>query len=186
MHANVRSTFRWTFAALAVLGLVALTAHGQAPAGRPLIADVNFHGNRLVGTPQLMGIIRTRADTPYSAETLDEDVKRLMASRLVGNAWVTRRDTAEGKVVVTFNVVEPPNEIQEIEFLGAKHIKKDELLTLTEAQKALIHQTPDLSRVRQQGTQDGMRPLRLAGAMKVAEGLTTLEEVLRATPAWDR
>ena len=61
-----------------------------------------------------------------------------------------------------------------------------ELLTLTEAQKALIHQTPDLSRVRQQGTQDGMRPLRLAGAMKVAEGLTTLEEVLRATPAWDR
>jgi hypothetical protein len=31
---------------------------------------------------------------------------------------------------------------------------------------------------------DGMRPLRLAGAMKVAEGVTTLEEVLRSTPAW--
>ena len=31
-----------------------------------------------------------------------------------------------------------------------------------------------------------MRPLRLAGAMKVAEGLTTLEEVLRTTPAWDQ
>jgi general secretion pathway protein E len=27
-----------------------------------------------------------------------------------------------------------------------------------------------------------MRPLRLAGAMKVAEGMTTLEEVLTATP----
>ena len=27
-----------------------------------------------------------------------------------------------------------------------------------------------------------MRPLRLAGAMKVAEGVTTLDEVLRATP----
>jgi len=30
-----------------------------------------------------------------------------------------------------------------------------------------------------------MRPLRLAGAMKVAEGLSTLDEVLRATPAWE-
>jgi general secretion pathway protein E len=30
-----------------------------------------------------------------------------------------------------------------------------------------------------------MRPLRLAGIMKVAEGLTTLDEVLRATPAWE-
>ena len=32
---------------------------------------------------------------------------------------------------------------------------------------------------------DGLRPLRMAGAMKVAEGVTTIEEVLRATPAWD-
>jgi general secretion pathway protein E len=30
-----------------------------------------------------------------------------------------------------------------------------------------------------------MRPLRLAGAMKVAEGVSTLDEVLRATPAWE-
>jgi general secretion pathway protein E len=33
--------------------------------------------------------------------------------------------------------------------------------------------------------QEGLRPLRLAGAMKVAEGLTTLEEVLRSTPQWE-
>jgi general secretion pathway protein E len=26
--------------------------------------------------------------------------------------------------------------------------------------------------------------LRLAGTMKIAEGVTTIEEVLRATPAW--
>jgi general secretion pathway protein E len=29
-----------------------------------------------------------------------------------------------------------------------------------------------------------MRPLRLSGAMKVAEGVTTVEEVLRSTPGW--
>ena len=31
----------------------------------------------------------------------------------------------------------------------------------------------------------GLRPLRLAGVMKIAEGVTTLEEVLRVTPAWE-
>jgi general secretion pathway protein E len=30
-----------------------------------------------------------------------------------------------------------------------------------------------------------MRPLRLAGLLKVAEGVTTVEEVLRATPGLD-
>jgi general secretion pathway protein E len=30
-----------------------------------------------------------------------------------------------------------------------------------------------------------MHPLRLAGVMKVAEGVTTLDEVLRTTPVWE-
>ena len=42
----------------------------------------------------------------------------------------------------------------------------------------------DIAALRRQAVKDGMRPLRLAGTMKVAEGVTTLDEVLRATPAW--
>jgi general secretion pathway protein E len=38
--------------------------------------------------------------------------------------------------------------------------------------------------LRHQAVKEGMRPLRLAGMMKVAEGLTTVDEVLRSTPAW--
>ncbi|HEY4068115.1 MAG TPA: GspE/PulE family protein [Burkholderiaceae bacterium] len=60
-----------------------------------------------------------------------------------------------------------------------------ELLTLSDAGRATIHPTLDAARLRKQGLADGMRPLRLAGAMKVAEGVSTLEEVLRATPAWE-
>ena len=60
-----------------------------------------------------------------------------------------------------------------------------ELLSVTEATRAAIHPVPDASRLRAQALTDGLRPLRMAGAMKVAEGLTTIEEVLRATPAWD-
>ena len=60
-----------------------------------------------------------------------------------------------------------------------------ELLGVTEAASAAIHPVPDAARLRQQALKDGLRPLRLAGIMKVAEGVTTLDEVLRATPAWE-
>lgn len=60
-----------------------------------------------------------------------------------------------------------------------------ELLTVTEAIKERLHGQPDLTALRRQAVQDGMRPLRLAGAMKVAEGQTTMDEVLRSTPRWE-
>jgi general secretion pathway protein E len=60
-----------------------------------------------------------------------------------------------------------------------------ELLTVSDASRAAIQPVCDETKLRTQAIQDGLRPLRLAGAMKVAEGLTTLDEVLRATPAWE-
>jgi len=60
-----------------------------------------------------------------------------------------------------------------------------ELLTVTDAARNTVHPVLDAAKLRKQALMDGMRPLRLAGAMKVAEGLSTLDEVLRATPAWE-
>jgi general secretion pathway protein E len=60
-----------------------------------------------------------------------------------------------------------------------------ELLTVSDAARSAIQPVCDESKLRHQALQDGLRPLRLAGAMKVAEGVTTLDEVLRATPAWE-
>jgi len=60
-----------------------------------------------------------------------------------------------------------------------------ELLTVGDASRSHIQPIPDAAKLRQQALQDGLRPLRLAGAMKVAEGTTTLDEVLRSTPAWE-
>ena len=57
-----------------------------------------------------------------------------------------------------------------------------ELLTVSEALKNQIHQSPSIDALRRQAVQDGMRPLRLAGALRAAEGLTTLDEVIAATP----
>jgi len=60
-----------------------------------------------------------------------------------------------------------------------------ELLDVTDPARGSISPVPDISKLRHQALADGLRPLRLAGAMKVAEGLTTIEEVLRSTPRWD-
>jgi general secretion pathway protein E len=59
-----------------------------------------------------------------------------------------------------------------------------ELMPVSEPLKECIHPTLDADKLARQAVREGMRPLRLAGLMKVAEGLTTLDEVLRCTPQW--
>ncbi|MDH4096093.1 MAG: ATPase, T2SS/T4P/T4SS family, partial [Betaproteobacteria bacterium] len=48
--------------------------------------------------------------------------------------------------------------------------------------KQLIAEAADLARVREQAMKEGMKPLRISGAMKVAAGLTTIDEVLKVAP----
>ena len=57
-----------------------------------------------------------------------------------------------------------------------------ELLTVTESFKEKVSKEPNMDALRRQAMSEGMRPLRLAGALKVAEGLTTIEEILATTP----
>jgi len=57
-----------------------------------------------------------------------------------------------------------------------------ELLVVSEAFKDKIIREPNNDALKRQAISDGMRPLRLAGALRVAEGLTVLEEVLASTP----
>jgi len=57
-----------------------------------------------------------------------------------------------------------------------------ELLVVTEAFKEKITREPNADALKRQAIADGMRPLRLAGALRVAEGLTVVQEVLSTTP----
>jgi general secretion pathway protein E len=57
-----------------------------------------------------------------------------------------------------------------------------ELLVVSEAFKVRVVGDGSLDALRRQAITDGMRPLRLAGALRVAEGVTVLEEVLTSTP----
>jgi general secretion pathway protein E len=60
-----------------------------------------------------------------------------------------------------------------------------ELLPISEAVRGAMHPTVEMAPLRRSAAKEGLRPLRLSGVMKVAEGLTTLDEVLRNTPQWE-
>ncbi len=57
-----------------------------------------------------------------------------------------------------------------------------EILLLSPGIRKLINDTADLALIRELAYKDGMKPLRISGAMKIAMGQTTFEEVLAVAP----
>jgi general secretion pathway protein E len=55
------------------------------------------------------------------------------------------------------------------------------LLNSPEVRK-LIRPNSEIAAMREQAVREGMRPLRISGALKVAQGLTTLEEIIKVAP----
>jgi general secretion pathway protein E len=61
-----------------------------------------------------------------------------------------------------------------------------EILTLSPDMKQLISESAEIARIRDLAYREGMKPLRISGAMKVAAGLTTLAEVFKVAPPSER
>jgi general secretion pathway protein E len=57
-----------------------------------------------------------------------------------------------------------------------------EVMLLTPGVKRMVNAEADIGRIREHAYKDGMKSLRISGAMKVAAGVTTLEEVLKVAP----
>ena len=57
-----------------------------------------------------------------------------------------------------------------------------EILMLTPEVNKLINDAADLTKIREVATREGMKPLRISGAMKIAAGLTTIAEVMKVAP----
>jgi len=57
-----------------------------------------------------------------------------------------------------------------------------EILQCTREVKRLIADKTDIAALTQAGYKAGMRPLRVSGAAKIAQGVTTFEEVLKNAP----
>ena len=70
-------------------------------------------------------------------------------------------------------------ECRQTGFLGRTGLY--ELLTVSQPFSKLITKESDIHALRVQSIKDGMKPLRIAGAEKIIEGVTTAEEVLKVT-----
>jgi general secretion pathway protein E len=57
-----------------------------------------------------------------------------------------------------------------------------EIMTLTPAMRRLVHAEGDDAKLREQAYREGMKPLRVSGASKIAAGLSTTEEVVKVAP----
>jgi general secretion pathway protein E len=65
-------------------------------------------------------------------------------------------------------------------YMGRVGIYETMVMT-PELRKAITPET-DLAALQDRAYKEGMRPLRIAGAMKVAVGVTTIDEVLQTAP----
>jgi general secretion pathway protein E len=57
-----------------------------------------------------------------------------------------------------------------------------EILLMSPELRKLVTPTTDIAPLRELASKEGMKPLRISGALKVANGMTTLEEVVRVAP----
>ena len=60
-----------------------------------------------------------------------------------------------------------------------------EIMTMSAAIRRSVTDGADIARIRAIAYQEGMKSLRISGALKVAAGVTTIEEVVFAAPAHD-
>ena len=57
-----------------------------------------------------------------------------------------------------------------------------EILLMTPELRKLVVPNADLARIRELAYREGMKPLRVSGAMKAGAGLTTLDEIIKVAP----
>jgi general secretion pathway protein E len=98
-------------------------------------------------------------------------------------AWQTLvGDNLNGKLEMPEHIYEPVgcDECRHTGYQGRQGIY--ELMRVTDELKTLVHDDAEIKVMRKQAQQQGMNLLRVSGAYKVAQGLTTIEEVLRVSP----
>src|SRR5262245_2615496 len=125
MDARLRGTFGLLVLLLGAAGATAQSLDGQT------VAEVSVRGQQFVTAESILAKIKTRKDRPYSQTDLQADVATLMATRQFSRVTPFIQAAPGNQVSVVLEIQEYPNVVQEIRYDGAKHLKDDELNTIT-------------------------------------------------------
>ena len=153
--------------------LVLSTLHtNDAPSAVTRLMDIGVQPFLISAT--LLGVVAQRL-----VRTLCPLCKR--PGTVLVDAWQAL--VAPHRIAVPSTVMAPAgcDECRHTGFRGRAGIY--EIMRLEENLSLLIKSDMHTAQLRQAALKAGMRPLRLAGAIKIADGLSTLEEVLSVVPA---
>jgi outer membrane protein assembly complex protein YaeT len=122
-------------AAACVVALLAWAGRviaNDGPAGR-VIADVVPVGNRVRSAEHIVNAMHSRPGKKYDEATVQEDVRRLHATKWFtpGGVRVHTQNDPDGRVTVFVHVAELTNTVQDVQFVGVQHIGRDDLQALT-------------------------------------------------------
>jgi general secretion pathway protein E len=87
-----------------------------------------------------------------------------------------------------FNIPRPQNVYRAVGCIDCRmtgyqgRIGLYEMMEMSSQLRELTHRQAEDSTLRQEAYREGMTPLRISGAMKILEGLTTMDEVLKSVP----
>lgn len=152
--------------------LVLSTLHtNDAPSAVTRLLDLGVPAYLLKAT--LLGVVAQRL-----VRTLCPHCKR--AVPVDEPAWLQMLDGWKMATPQHLHQADGCLECRETGYLGRAGLY--EIMTLTPALQNLLLEESDPAKLRDVAIHDGMLPLRISGAQKVASGLTTLEEVMRVAP----
>lgn len=143
------------------------------------------------------GAVTRLQDLGIAAHLLRVTLNGVMAQRLLRllcphckeattvDAGVWQQLVAPWKMECPAKIYQPVGclECRNTGFLGRQGIY--EIMPASAGLKAMVSDQTDIAALRLQALKEGMKTLRLAGARKVAAGLTSVEEVLRVTADYD-
>ncbi len=104
-----------------------LRAEKPAASGKVLISDIIISGNQRVSAEKIKAHLHTQIGKEYNPSVVEDDVRELYKTHKFSNITTFLQDDGRGKAKIFFALREKPNMVRKVTFLGAKHIKEEEL-----------------------------------------------------------
>jgi outer membrane protein assembly complex protein YaeT len=123
-------------AAAAVWAWPAGSRAADTPNGKT-IAEVIPVGNRIRTADQIRAVMFSRPGIAYEEAVIQEDVRRLHNTKwfVPGGVQILTKNDPDGRVTVLVYVTELTSVVQDVQYVGAQHIGRNELQNLSGVRK---------------------------------------------------
>jgi outer membrane protein assembly complex protein YaeT len=147
-----------------------------APVPRLIVTDIIIQGNRNVTSEWIKNQMITRVGKEFITDRLQEDVRRLYATRHFGNVYADKLEDGKGGVRVTIYIRDYPSVLTKITYQGNISLTNDELAEITAIRVGMpcnpINQKVACRKIMQRYQEEG-RPYAFCELLKGADPADT-------------